>query len=103
MSTFDEVSVVIEANIYFDGQVSSRTLMFADGTKKTLGIMLPGEYHFNTDAPELMQITQGTVEYRLSESDDWIKVDNGSEFNVPGNSSFDIRAIDVVDYCCSFL
>ena len=103
MSTFDDVSVVIEANVYFDGKVSSRTVIFNDGSKKTLGIMLPGEYHFNTDAPELMQITQGTAEYRLSENDDWIKVDNGAEFNVPRNSSFDIRAIDVVDYCCSFL
>jgi len=103
VSTFDDVSVVIEANVYFDGKVSSRTVMFADGSKKTLGLMLPGEYHFNTDAPELMQIIQGTAEYRLSENDDWIKVDSGAEFNVPGHASFDIRAIDVVDYCCSFL
>ena len=103
MSTFNDVSVVVEANIYFDGKVSSRTIEFADGSKKTLGVMLPGEYHFNTDAPELMQITQGTVEYRLTENHDWIRVESGAEFNVPGNSAFDIRAIDVVDYCCSFL
>lgn len=103
MSTFDEVSVVIEANIYFDGKVTSRTVLFPDGTKKTLGILLPGEYHFNTEAPEHMLITQGTVEYRLNENDEWQKVSDGGEFNVPGNSSFDIRAIEVSDYCCSFL
>ncbi len=67
MSTFDQISVVIEANVYFDGKVSSRTILFPDGSKKTLGILLPGEYHFNTDAPEHMKITQGTVKYRLNE------------------------------------
>lgn len=103
MSTFDQVSVVIEANIYFDGKVSSRTILFEDGSKKTLGLMLPGEYHFNTDAPEHMLISQGVVEYRWNESDEWKKVEMGGEFNVPGNSSFDIRALEVADYCCSFI
>ena len=103
MSTFDDVSVVIEANIYFDGKVTSRTILFPDGTKKTLGILLPGEYHFNTEAPEHMLITQGTAEYRLNENDEWKKVSDGAEFNIPGDSSFDIRAIEVTDYCCSFL
>jgi purine/pyrimidine-nucleoside phosphorylase len=103
VSTFDQVSVVIEANVYFDGKVSSRTILFPDGSKKTLGLLLPGEYHFNTDAPEHMKITEGVVEYRLSDSDDWIKVEPYGEFNVPGNSSFDIRALEIVDYCCSFL
>lgn len=103
MSTFDNVSVVIEANIYFDGKVSSRTVIFADGSKKTLGIMLPGEYHFNTDTPEHMAIIQGSAEYRWDENDDWKKVIEGGEFNVPGNSSFDIRALKVTDYVCSFI
>jgi len=103
VSTFDQVSVLIKANIYFDGNVSSRTITFSDGSTKTLGLMLPGEYHFNTDAPELMEITQGSVEYRLSENDEWNKVESGGEFNVPGNSSFDIRALEVADYICSFL
>lgn len=103
VSTFDEVSVVIEANVYFDGKVSSRTILFPDGSKKTLGILLPGEYHFNTDAPEHMMIISGVAEYRLDEDDDWKKVEQDGEFNVTGNSSFDIRALDIVDYCCSFL
>jgi purine/pyrimidine-nucleoside phosphorylase len=103
VSTFDNVSVVIEANVYFDGKVTSRTILFPDGTKKTLGILLPGEYHFNTEAAEHMSITQGTAEYRLKEDDAWTKVGDGSEFNIPGNSSFDIRTIEVTDYICSFL
>lgn len=103
MSTFDQVSVVIEANVYFDGKVSSRTILFPDGSKKTLGLLLPGEYHFNTDAPEHMKIISGVVEYRLNEDDDWQQAGQDDAFSVPGNSSFDIRAIDIVDYCCSFL
>ena len=103
MSTFDDVSVVIEANIYFDGKVTSRSILFPDGSKKTLGILLPGEYHFNTDAPEHMRITAGVAEYRLNENDDWKKVEQDGEFNIPGKSSFDIKAIDIVDYVCSFL
>ena len=43
------------------------------------------------------------AEYRLDKNDDWKKVEQNGEFNVTGNSSFDIRALDVVDYCCSFL
>jgi hypothetical protein len=103
VSTFDDVSVVKEANIYFDGKVSSRTIIFPDGSKKTLGLLLPGEYHFNTDAPEHMLITQGAAEYRWNENDDWKKVETGGEFNVPGKSSFDIRALEITDYCCSFI
>ena len=103
MSTFDNVSVVIQANIYFEGKVTSRTILFPDGSKKTLGILLPGEYHFNTDAPEHMIITEGLVEYRLNENDDWTRIEQGGEFNLPGNSSFDIRALTIADYVCSFL
>ena len=103
MSTFDQVSVVVAANVYFEGKVTSRTVIFPDGSKKTLGILLPGEYHFNTDAPENMKITAGSVEYRLHEQDEWKCIEQGGEFNLPGNSSFDIRALTVTDYICSFL
>ena len=103
VNTFDGVSVVIQANIYFDGKVTSRTLFFPDGSKKTLGILLPGEYHFSTDAPEHMKISRGTVEYRLNSGDAWIKVEQGGEFSLPGDSSFDIRTTEVADYVCSFL
>ena len=63
MSQFDKVSVVREANIYFDGKVTSRTILFADGSKKTLGVMLPGEYEFGTDEAELMEILSGEMKF----------------------------------------
>ena len=103
MSSFENVSITRNANIYFDGQVTSRAVQFADGEKKTLGIMLPGEYRFNTDSPELMEIQQGKVLVKLDGQQDWTAYESGSSFNVPGASAFDIKVESVTDYCCSYL
>jgi uncharacterized protein YaiE (UPF0345 family) len=103
MSEFTNVTIVKKANIYFGGNVSSRTLVFADGTKKTLGIMLPGEYTFNTDAKELMEILSGTLEVLLPGETEWRTVRGGEAFEVFGKSSFSLKAQEVTDYCCSFL
>ncbi len=82
MSQFDHVSVVREANIYFDGKVTSRSVLFADGSKKTLGIMLPGEYEFGTDAAEVMEILSGKLEIRLP-GEGWKPIRGGESFEVP--------------------
>ena len=103
MSEFTNVTVVRKANIYFDGAVTSRTVIFPDGTKKTLGIMLPGEYTFNTDAAELMEIQAGELEYRVGDAGEWKKVVGGEAFNVPAKSAFTMKVKTVSDYCCSFL
>jgi uncharacterized protein YaiE (UPF0345 family) len=103
MSVFENVSVQKEANIYFNGQVTSRSLTFADGSTKSLGIMQPGEYEFGTDAPELMEICSGELEVKLPGSDTWKNIRGGENFNVEGNSKFQVRARTVVDYCCHYL
>lgn len=103
MSEFTNVSVVKKANIYFDGKVTSRSILFADGTKKTLGIMLPGEYTFNTDAKELMEILQGELEVLLPGNQSWQPVKGGEAFEVPGKSQFSLKIKTLTDYCCSFL
>lgn len=100
---FEGVNVVKAANVYFDGNVSSRTVEFSDGTTRTLGLMLPGEYTFGTDKPELMEITAGKVSYCLAGESTWHDVAAGESFNVPGQSSFQIRVAEVTDYICSFL
>ena len=100
---FENVSVECKANVYFDGKVTSRTVLFATGERKTLGIMLPGDYNFGTAAAEHMAILQGAVEYRLKDSNTWQTCRAGQAFEVPANSSFDIRALELTDYCCSFL
>ncbi|MCA9061092.1 MAG: pyrimidine/purine nucleoside phosphorylase, partial [Planctomycetaceae bacterium] len=76
---------------------------FSDGSTKTLGIMLPGEYTFNTGKPELMEIQSGDVAYCLAGESEWRPVSGGEAFHVPGNSSFQIRVNSVADYICSFL
>ncbi len=103
MSQFTNVTVDRAANVYFDGQVTSRKLTFADGTVKTLGIMMPGEYKFGTEAAELMEITAGHVEVLLPESQDWQVITSGQSFNVPANASFAIKVLTITDYCCSYL
>ena len=103
MEQFDNVTVVKKANIYFDGNVSSRTVKFADGTHKTLGIMAPGEYEFGTEAPELMEIMEGELEVLLPRSSAWKEIHGGESFEVPANASFKLRVKTTTDYCCSYL
>jgi len=102
MSKFDNVSITKEANIYFDGSVTSRAVHFPDGTKKTLGIMLPGDYEFNTEAKELMEILSGDLEIQLA-GEDWQTIAGGESFEVPANSSFKVKIRKATDYCCSYL
>jgi len=102
MSHFKNVTVTRAANIYFDGKVTSRVLQFADGSKKTLGIMLPGDYEFGTNEKELMEITAGELEVLLPGSDSWQTIVGGESFEVPANSSFKLKVKAVTDYCCSY-
>ena len=103
MSEFRGVTVVKKANVYFDGKVTSRTVLFADGSKKTLGIMLPGEYEFGTAEKEVMEILSGEMEVLLPGSEGWRAVRGGESFEVPGNSKFSLRVKTLTDYCCSFI
>jgi purine/pyrimidine-nucleoside phosphorylase len=103
MSEFKDVTVIREANVYFEGKVTSRTILFADGSKKTLGVMLPGEYTFNTDKAELMEIQSGDLEVLLPGSSDWKSFKGGESFEVPAKSAFSMKVKTVSDYCCSFI
>jgi uncharacterized protein YaiE (UPF0345 family) len=102
MSTFENVSVIKKANVYFNGQVNSRSVCFADGSKKTLGFMLPGEYTFNTADAEIMEIMAGDLEVLLPDTD-WQTMSGGQSFNVPANASFTLKVKTATDYCCSFV
>src|ERR1700754_768227 len=100
---YSNVTAVTKANVYFDGKVVSHTIKFADGTKKTLGLIYPGEFHFGTDAPERMDITAGSGEVRLDGEGTWQTYEGGSFFTVPGKSGFDIKvASGIAEYVCSF-
>lgn len=103
MSEFTNVTVTKKANIYFAGKVVSHTVLFADGSKKTLGVMQTGEYEFSTGAAEIMEILSGELEWQLKGAPEWKKVVGGEAFNVPANSVFLMKVPVVTDYCCSFI
>ena len=102
-SQFTNVTVTRAASVYFDGKVTSRKVTFADGTVKTLGIMMVGEYEFATAEKELMEITAGDMEILLAGSEEWQTINGGQSFYVDANSSFKVRAKTLIDYCCSYL
>lgn len=99
---FDQVSVVKAANVYFDGKCVSHTVILADGTKKTVGVILPSTLTFNTGAPEIMEGVGGSCRVRLNGESDWVTYGAGQSFNVPGNSSFDIACDEPYHYVCHF-
>jgi purine/pyrimidine-nucleoside phosphorylase len=100
---FENVTAVAKANIYFEGRVVSHTVLLPDGSKKTLGLIYPGEFHFGTDAPERMDITSGSCRIRLDGTSEWKDVSAGSFFKVPGKSGFDITVSQgIAEYVCSF-
>jgi uncharacterized protein YaiE (UPF0345 family) len=104
MSTqFDNVSVVKKANLYFDGKCVSHTVLFADGTKKTLGVIFPSSLTFGTGAPELMELNAGKCRIRIKGETEWKTYEGGQSFNVPGNTSFDIETLETLDYVCHYI
>ena len=103
MLEFKDVIVVKKANIYFDGKVTSRTVIFPDGSKKTLGIMSPGDYEFGTAEKEIMEILAGNLEVMLPGAAGWITVKEGEFFEVPAGSKFSLKVKSLTDYCCSYI
>ena len=102
MEQFDNVSVVKKANVYFDGKCVSHNLILADGTKKSVGVILPAKLTFNTGAPEIMELLAGECRVTLAGEAESKTYKGGESFNVPGNSAFDIEVVDTVHYVCHF-
>ncbi|MCK5110777.1 MAG: DUF1255 family protein [Arcobacteraceae bacterium] len=102
-SEFGNATIIKKANVYFDGQVTSRTVIQADGSKKTLGIMNPGHYTFGTELAEHMEILAGEVEVTLPDDSNVEIIKGGEYFEVPANSEFAIKVNTVTDYCCTYI
>lgn len=102
MSQFDNVSVVKKANVYFDGKCVSHTVLFADGTRKSVGVIFPSKLTFNTAAPEVMEINAGRCRVKLPGAGDWRTVGAGEKFAVPANAAFEIETLEMLDYVCHF-
>ncbi len=103
MSEFKNVTVIKKANIYFEGKVTSRAVVFPDGTRKTLGIMLPGDYEFGTAEKEIMEIISGDLDVLIDPSKGWKTFKDGDSFDVPAKSRFQLKVKLPTDYCCSYI
>jgi uncharacterized protein YaiE (UPF0345 family) len=101
-TTLNGVSVQTTASVFFDGKCVSHQLTFADGTKKSVGVILPAILTFNTGAPEIMECVAGSCEYKLPGSEAWLKSAAGEKFSVPSNTKFEIRVTEPYHYICHF-
>jgi uncharacterized protein YaiE (UPF0345 family) len=96
-------SVNTQANVYFDGKCVSHTVTLADGTRKSVGVILPASLTFNTGAPEIMETVAGRCSIRLKGETDWKSYGAGESYNVPGDSSFEIKIEgEPYHYICHF-
>ena len=102
MTQFNNVSVVKQGNVYFDGKCVSHSVLFPDGTKKTVGVILPSTLTFNVGVPEIMEITSGTCRVKIGDEIEFRTYAAGSQFSVPANGKFVIEADEVINYVCSF-
>ena len=102
MANISNATIKKEANIYYDGKVTSRTVTLENGDTQSLGIMLPGEYTFGTNEAEIMEILSGDLDIKLP-NEEWKTLNTPETFNVPANSSFDLKIKTVTDYCCSYI
>jgi uncharacterized protein YaiE (UPF0345 family) len=100
---FNNVSIIKKANVYFDGKVVSRTIVFEDGSTKTLGFMHVGDYTFNTGKAEIMEFLSGELEVTLPTQKEPLIIKGSATFEVPANSSFSLHVTAPADYCCSFI
>ncbi len=98
----DGVSVTTKASVYFDGKCVSHSITFADGSRKSVGVVLPSTLTFRTGAPEIMECVGGACDYRLAGTDDWVRSSAGDKFSVGGNTSFDIRVTEPYHYICHY-
>ncbi|MFZ4622919.1 MAG: pyrimidine/purine nucleoside phosphorylase [Rhodoferax sp.] len=99
---FDGVSVNTQASVYFDGKCISHGITLADGTKKSVGVVLPAHLTFNTGAAEVMECVAGGCDYKLAGTDVWLTCGPGDKFSIAGNSSFEIRVTAPYHYICHF-
>ena len=102
MSNFDNVSVDKKGNVFFDGKCVSHSVIFPDGSRKTVGVILPSTLTFNVSTPELMEITSGTCRVKIGDEPEFKTYAAGDQFSVAANSRFVIEAPEVVNYVCSF-
>ena len=97
---FSGVTLTTKANVYFDGKCVSHSFTLADGTKKSVGVVLPATLTFGTAAAEIMECVGGSCEYKLDGTDEWKTSTVGESFHIP--AKFDIRVTEAYHYICHY-
>ncbi|MAD91195.1 MAG: hypothetical protein CMQ54_00460 [Gammaproteobacteria bacterium] len=103
MEMIKNVSVEKKVNVYFEGKVTSRNIFLEDGSKQTLGVMMPGTYEFGTEKKEIMEILSGKLKALLPGQSQWQEFKGNASFEVPANSKFKLEIFELTDYCCSYI
>ena len=93
---------MLKHNTYFEGRVQSIGFQRL-GRRMTAGVVAPGDYHFDTDAPERMTVVSGELLAKLPGADDFHTYPAGTAFEIAGKSGFDVRAAHPAAYLCEFL
>ncbi len=102
MEALENVTLHKKSNVYFGGKCVSHTVLCADGSKKTVGVIFPSMLTFTTGAAETMEIVSGKCRVKLADADGWQEVEGGGRFEVGANSAFDIETLELLDYVCHF-
>jgi uncharacterized protein YaiE (UPF0345 family) len=102
---FENVTAIAKANIFFDNKVVSHVIMLANGEKKSMGVIMPGTYHFGTEAAEIMDMVDGGCSYVLDGTDKEVEVPVGSSFSIAANSGFTITVKEGTpcQYVCNYI
>jgi uncharacterized protein YaiE (UPF0345 family) len=100
---FENVKLLAKANVYHGGRVISYAFFLKDGSRRTAGVILPGEYEFGTKDAEIMDVTSGALTVLLPGKSEWETCAAGASFSIPANSSFKCRAEEISEYVCSYL
>ena len=103
MEKFKNVTIEKKANVYLEGKIISHTIIFNSGEKKTLGIMMPGEYEFNTCEKEIIEVLDGRMMVLLPKETEWKLFHKGEVFEISGNSNYKLAIGEVTEYCCSLI
>lgn len=103
MDKLENVTIVKKANVYYNDNVTSRTVFLNDGTRKTLGFILPGQYEFSTEAKEYMEVLAGKLRVLLPGYETWVSFSTGHTFEIPAHCKFKVAVDEMSDYCCSYL
>jgi len=102
MAKFEGVTVLAEANVYFNGKCVSHTIILPDGSRKTLGVILAGSLRFDTRTPERMEVVAGACRVRMAGEEGWQEYTAGQSFVVPADAAFDIEVAERMDYICHY-